>query len=139
MLTGGVFRKTPEELNDIVKICKNNNIKITGSIFLKSYSELNETISFIKTNYDESYLLSLIINKNVCHLKETFSYLDELGALSVVKNSAAILTLSLDEIKERKKAIIELGEPLVTEKGKFNSIFGMSKKNYELKYKTKTL
>lgn len=94
-------------------------------------------------NYDESYLMPLIVNKDVKYLEKVFSYLDELGVLPIVRNSASILTLSLDEIKERKKTISNLGEALVTKKEKFNSVFSMSKKNYELKYhalqNTKTL
>ena len=45
--------------------------------------------------------------------------------------SASILTLTLDEIKERKGLIDGLGESMVLPNGRFNSIFGLSKKNYQ--------
>ena len=39
--------------------------------------------------------------------------------------------MTLEQIKEREKFIEEQGESIIDERGKFNSIFGMSKKNYE--------
>ena len=89
-----------------------------------------ESIDFIKNNYALSYLTSLIVVKDVKYLKEVFPYLEEMGVLEVVKKSASILSLSLEEIKERKEFIESINEPLVLDNGRFNSIFGMSRKRY---------
>ena len=43
----------------------------------------------------------------------------------------AILSLKLEQIKEREGFIKEQGETIIDERGKFNSLFGLSKKNYE--------
>ncbi|MDD6941508.1 MAG: hypothetical protein SOV80_03800, partial [Bacilli bacterium] len=63
-------------------------------------------------------------------LSKVFPYLDELGVLGVVRQSASILGLKLDEIRERKNFVDSIGEPMVLENGKFNSVFGMSRKKY---------
>ena len=44
------------------------------------------------------------------------------------------MSLTLDEIKERQAFIESIGEPIVKE-NKFNSIFGLSRKNYQKKVK----
>ena len=129
-ITGSVFLKSAEEIEKIIKVCRENNITITGSIFFKTSKKLIESIDFIKNNYDLSYLTSLIVIKDVKYLKEVFPYLEEMGVLEVVKKSASILSLSLEEIKERKEFIESINEPLVLDNGRFNSIFGMSRKRY---------
>lgn len=58
-----------------------------------------------------------------------FNYLDTLGVLNYVINSASILTLTLDEIIERKNYIESIGQCII-EKNKFNSIFGLSRKKF---------
>ena len=100
--------------------------------FLKKSKDLNETINYLKTNYGDEYLKPLLIVISTKKIKEIFPYLDSLGVLPIVINSASILTLSLDEIKERKEVLDYLGEHIVTGK-RYNSIFGLSKKNYQKK------
>ena len=62
-------------------------------------------------------------------LRVILPYLYSLGVLPTVINSASILSLSMDEIIERKELLDYLGEPMVMG-SRFNSIFGLSKKNY---------
>ena len=69
---------TIDDIESIVDVCRKNNIKINGS----------------------SYLVSLIINKNVEHLRVVLPYLESLNVSPFVINSASILTLSLEEIIE---------------------------------------
>ena len=106
------------------------NIKITGSVFSRAADKLQSSIDFIKGHYDSSYLTPLIIVKDDKYLSKVFPYLDELGVLGVVRQSASILGLKLDEIRERKNFVDSIGEPMVLENGKFNSVFGMSRKKY---------
>ena len=73
---------------------------------------------------------SLIVIKDKKYLEKVFPYLEKLGVLDVVINSSSILTLSLEEIIERKDFIELLDGEMVVD-GKFNSIFGLSKKNYQ--------
>ena len=127
---GAVFRKTADEIKDIIEVCRKNNIKITGSVFFRTADKLQSSIDFIKEHYDSSYLTPLIIVKDAKHLSKVFSYLDELGVLETVRQSASILELKLDEIRERKNFVDSIGEPMVLENGKFNSVFGMSRKKY---------
>ena len=67
---------------------------------------------------------------------QVFPYLQQLNVLPIVINSSSILTLKLEEIQERK-SILDMQEiTMVDERGKFNSIFGMTRKKYnELKNK----
>ena len=129
--TGTVFLRTVEEIEKIVEICKANGIELTGSIFMKNASKLEECIEYIRKNFGEEYLLPLIVSKNIKTLEKVLPYLKEKGYLGYIKGSASILSLTLEQIKEREKFIEEQGESIIDERGKFNSIFGMSKKNYE--------
>lgn len=129
--TGTVFLKTAEEIEKIVKVCKENGIEPTGSVFMKTAKQLQENINYISENYGEEYLNSLIITKNIKNLKVVLPYLQEKGILKILPQSASILSLTLDEIKEREKFIKGIGEGMLNTKGnKFNSIFGLSKKRY---------
>ena len=133
-VTGSVFNRTAEEIEKIVEVCQKNKIKITGSVFLKNPKQLKENIEYIKQNYGEEYLTPLIVSKNLKHLQKTLPYLQSIGVLETIKTSASILSLTLEEIKERKAFIESIGEPIVRE-NKFNSIFGMPKKSYPKKVK----
>ena len=125
-ITGSVFHKSAEEIEKIIEVCKKYNIEITGSVFLKKSSSLQKTIDFIIENYDERYLTPLIIIKEPKHLSEVMPYLDSLGVLEFIINSASILTLTKEEIEKRVEIIKLLGEDIV-KNGKFNSVFGMNK------------
>ena len=120
-----------EEIEKIIEVCKRNNIQITGSIFLKTSEEIEKSINYIKENYGQAYLTPLIISKNVEHLKNVLPYLESLGVLPYVVKSASILTLTLDEIKERKDFVESNNDTLVLQNGRFNSVFGLSKSNYK--------
>ena len=133
-VTGSVFFKSAEEIEKIVEVCKKNKIELTGSVFLKNPKQLKENIEYIKQNYGEEYLTPLIVSKNLKHLQKTLPYLQSIGVLETIKTSASILSLTLEEIKERKAFIESIGEPIVKE-NKFNSIFGMPKKSYPKKVK----
>ena len=125
-ITGSVFHKSAEEIEKIIEICKKYDIEVTGSVFLKKSSRLQKTIDFIIENYDERYLTPLIIIKEPKHLSEVMPYLDSLGVLGFIINSASILTLTKEEIEKRVEIIKLLGEDIV-KNGKFNSVFGMNK------------
>ena len=125
-----MFTQTADEIKDIIEVCRENNIKITGSVFSRTADKLQSSIDFIKEHYDSSYLTPLIIVKDAKHLSKVFPYLDELGVLETVRQSASILGLPLDDIRERKKFVDSIGESMVLENGKFNSVFGMSRKRY---------
>lgn len=129
-IINSMFFKSAEEVEKIIIICKKNNISVVGGIFLKNAHELEESINYVRNTYGEAYLQPLIVNKNVEYLKVVLPYLDSLNVLSVVIKSASILTLTLDEIIERKEYIESIGEELVLSNGRFNSIFGLSKVNY---------
>ena len=132
--TGTVFMKSAQEIEEIIKVCNENGMEITGSIFQKSSKQLKENIEFIKQNYGEEYLTPLIISKNLKNLQKILPYLQSIGVLETVKNSASILILTLEEIQERQAFAEKIGEPIV-KNGRFNSIFGLSRKNYQKKEK----
>ena len=130
-ITSSVFLKTSEEIEKIIEVCKKNNIPITSSVFLKTSEEIEKSIDYIKENYGQAYLTPLIISKNVEYLKIVLPYLESLGVLPYVIKSASILTLTLDEIKERKDFIESNNDTMVLQNGRFNSIFGLSRANYK--------
>ena len=129
-VTGSVFKRTAAKIKEIVEVCKENGIEITGSIFSKNSKQLKGNIEYIKQNYGEKYLTPLIVSKNLKHLQKTLPYLQSIGVLEIIKTSASILMLTVEEIKERQAFIESIDESIV--KGdKFNSIFGLSRKNYQ--------
>ena len=117
-ITGSVFRRTAEEIKDIVEVCKQNGIEITGSVFYKSAETLKNNVIYIKENYGSKYITNLTVSKNYNNLIETLPYLKENGWLDVIINSASILSLTLDEIKQRKSFIESIGEEVVVENKK---------------------
>ena len=121
-----------EELQKIVEVCKKNNIEITGSVFSKSAEKLEENIQYIKENFGENLLTPLIISKNKKQLQTILPFLKEIGYLEILPQSPSILTLTLDEIKARIEFIQSTGENMLNAKGdRFNSIFGLSRKNFQ--------
>ena len=139
-LTGSVFNQSAEEIERIVEVCKKHNIKLTGSVFLKSAKQIKENIEYIKDNYGEEFLKPLIISKSKKVLEETLPYLQKKGVLTIIKDSASILSLKLSEIQDREAFIEKIGESIVRPDGKaFNSIFGLSRKKYEERKKQHTL
>ena len=135
-ITGSVFYKSAKEIEKIIEICRANNIEISSGVFLRKSKDLIESVEYIKNNYGQEYLKPLIINKSVKYLMQVLPYLLQLNVLEIVINSPAILTLKLEEIEERKSILDMQGIPMVDERGKFNSIFGLSRKKYsELKNK----
>ncbi|MBO4293272.1 MAG: hypothetical protein J5881_02645, partial [Clostridia bacterium] len=130
-LTGSVFMKSAEEIKKIVEACKENKIEITGSIFLKSAKQLQENIDYIREEFGNEYLTSLIVSKSNGTLKNVLPYLKEKGFLEYVKKSPSILKLTLEQIQERERFIEQQGKSIIDKRGKFNSIFGLPKKNYE--------
>ena len=129
-ITGSMFLKALGEIKKIIVVCKENNIQITGSIFIETANELEESINYVKSTYGKTYLKPLIVNKKVEYLKAVLPYLDTLNVLPVVIKSASILSLTLDEIIERKEYIESHNGELVLPNGRFNSIFGLSRANY---------
>ena len=127
-----VFLKSAEEIVKIIEVCKANEIKITGSVFQKSSKDINETCEYLRENYGSEYVKPLLAIISVKKLKTIFPYLESLGVLPTVINSASILTLSLEEIQERKSVLDMLGESMVVG-NRYNYIFGLSKKNYAKK------
>lgn len=74
---------------------------------------------------------TLIITKNIKTLQTVLPYLEEKGVLDIIQQSASILSLTIDEIKEREKFIEGIGENISNKNGtKFNSIFGLSRRKY---------
>ena len=133
-ITGSIFLRRTSEIKEIVKVCKENGIEVTGSVFTKNSKQLKENIEYIKQNYGEEYLTNLIVSKNLKHLQKTLPYLQSIGVLEIIKTSASILMLTVEEIKERQAFIESIGETIVID-GKFNRIFGMPKKRYQKKVK----
>ena len=101
-------------------------------MFSKKAKDINETCEYLRENYGNEYLRPLLVIISVKKLKTILPYLESIGVLPIVINSASILTLSLEEIQERKSVLDKLGENMVVG-NRYNSIFGLSKKNYAKK------
>ena len=125
-----MFCKKPSEVKQILEICKQYNLKISGSMFVMKSKSILESIDYVKDNYGIEYVTDLIISKRVSYLKTVLPYLKSEGLLPYVINSSSILSLRLEEIIERKEYIESIGEDLIVN-GRFNIIFGKTRRNYE--------
>ena len=123
------FGKRPEQVLEIIKLCKEYQIPITGTVFQKHPKELENTINFIREEYGEDYLLPSIVICDKEHIQRVFAYLKGKRCLEVVKTSPSILRLTIMEIVERESIIKNLDQPFIVG-DRFNPIFGLSRKNY---------
>ena len=126
------FNQKPKEVEDIIKLCLSKNIAITGTLFQKKAPSIKDSIDYLEKNYGEKYLKPLIIIKDKNHLAKVFPLLDSLGVLDTVINSPSILTLTEEEIKDRVAFLDRINENIVVGET-FNSLFGLSRKNYLLR------
>lgn len=126
------FNQKPKEVEDIIKLCLSKNIAITGTLFQKKAPSIKDSIDYLEKNYGEKYLKPLIIIKDKNHLAKVFPLLDSLGVLDTVINSPSILTLTEEEIKDRIAFLDRINENIVVGET-FNSLFGLSRKNYLLR------
>lgn len=134
-VTANVFKKSADEIEDIVKVCKKYDLDVSSTLFKKSASSLDKSMGYVQENYGRSYLIPLIVVTDANHLQKVFPYLDKKGVLPAVIVSPAILGLKFDEIVEREQLIAGIGEEDVVN-GRFNPIYGLSKKKYDEKKKS---
>lgn len=131
-LSANVFKKSADEIEEIVKVCQKYGLDVTSTLFKKSAGSLDKSMSYVFENYGRSYLTPLIVVTDSNHLKKVMPYLDSRGTLDAVITSPAILGLKFEEIIEREKVIEAIGEEDVIN-GRFNPIYGLSKKRYDEK------
>lgn len=133
-ISANVFKKSADEIEDIAKVCEKYGLDVTATLFKKSAGSLDKSMGYVSENYGRSYLTPLIVVTDSNHLKKVFPYLDSRGTLPAVVTSPAILGLKFEEILEREKLIASCGEDDVV-KGRFNPIYGLSRKKYSEKKK----
>ena len=76
----------------------------------------------------------MIVFQNPERLMEVMPYLEKQGYLEgLLGKSAGILSLTLEEIKERERVIELTGESVIVN-GNFNPVFGQTRKLYKEKY-----
>ena len=90
---------------------------------------MKKNIEFIRDNYGSDFVLPLIVSKDYKHVDRVLKYLDGYGERDVVLDSPSILALTMDEIIERRSYIESCGLENVCD-GRFNSIYGLSRKKY---------
>lgn len=134
-ISANVFKKSADEIEDIAKVCRKYDVDISISLFKKSASSLDKSLEYVQSNYGRTYMVPLVVITDKSHLEKVFPHLDEKGTLISVIASPAILTLKFDEILERETLISSIGEEDVVN-GRFNPIYGLSRKKYEDKKKT---
>lgn len=134
-ISANVFKKSASEIEDIALVCKKYEIDVTSTLFKKSASSLDKSLSYVQDNYGRTYMIPLVVVTDKSHLERVLPHLDEKGTLTSVIASPAILTLKFDEILEREDLISSIGEEDVVN-GRFNPIYGLSRKKYDEKKKT---
>ena len=133
-MTASVFKKSASEIEEIAKVCEKYGLDVSSTLFKKSAGSLEKSMEYVQKNYGNNYMTPLIVITDANHLQKVFPYLDNKGTLPALIASPAILTLKYDEILERERLISAIGESDVIN-GRFNPIYGLSKKRYEEKTK----
>ena len=131
-ISGSVFKRSPDELNEILDICNEYGIGYAPSLLKKDSKSLRDSIDYVLSTYGNSFLLPLVVSKSRSYLEEVLPYIESRGELEVLKTSASILSLNFDEIKEREAFIFRIGESN-SSGGRFNSVYGLSKKRFSEK------
>ncbi len=75
----------------------------------------------------------MVVCQTPDRLRNVLPYIEECGYMEgLLGKNALVLSLTLDEIKEREEVIKRKGEEVLLPDG-FNTIFGQDKKTYERK------
>ena len=120
--TGSVFYRTAAEIKEIVEVCNEEGIEVTGSVFKRTVAEIKEIVKVCQENRIE--VTGSVFFKTAAEVKEIVKVCNDNG----IEVTGSIFLRTGEEIKERQAFIENIGEPIV--KGnKFNSIFGLSRKN----------
>lgn len=133
-ISANVFKKSADEIEEIVKVCQKYGLDVTATLFKKSAGSLDKSLGYVQDNYGRTYMTPLIAVTDKNHLQKVFPYLDSKGTLPAVVVSPAILGLKFDELLERERLIETIGEKDVVN-GRFNPIYGLSKRKYDEKKK----
>ena len=120
---------------EIIKICLDNGLECKGTVFSTNPQKLTESIRYVRDNYGDALVQRLIVTQHPDRLKEVLPYFEEHGYLEGLLNGTLVLSLTLDEFKERESILRKRGEEVLVE-GKFNRIFGLDKKRYKKKFET---
>jgi hypothetical protein len=135
--TGDVFRKTPEDFEKIMNICKaekinpeefrtmfarnvaviqeiidichENNMKLKPVVFGAKPDKFRESIAYIKSNFGSRYVDLHIAMRDVEKLKESMPVMRTLGLLPYTLHDASVFDLTRDEILERTGCLRYLG------------------------------
>ena len=89
-----MFYRTPEELEDIVKVCVENNIEVTGSLFRKKVKDIKDTLDVCRRHNVE--VMSSMFRKSPEEVEKIISLCEE----KQVEMTGTIFMNSVDELKQ---------------------------------------
>ena len=133
--SNSVFQNKPEVTEELIKICLDNGLECKGTVFSTNPQKLSESIKYVRENYGDVLVQRLIVTQHPDRLKEVLPYFEEHGYLEGLLKGTLVLSLTLDEFKERERILQSRGEEVLVD-GKFNRIFGLDKKRYKKKFET---
>lgn len=138
--TGNVFRRTPEEIEELVKICKSVNINpeksrtvfsqppsaiqeiinicnehgitIDPTIFNANPKKMRESIQYIESCFGSKYVNLRTAMIDVEKLRDSMPTLQSMGLLPYTLYNSNVFELSRDEIIERAGVLQYLGIPV---------------------------
>lgn len=129
-----IFKSDAEQLKAILEVCNKHNIRFNSFMLDFNPSHIDANANYIKENYGSMYLHPLALVQDCERVREVFPYLEEKGYLDCINGGSAMLTLPLNELKERESVLRTLGEDGIVN-GKVNDIFALSNEKYQEKYK----
>ena len=93
-VTGTVFKRTAKEVEEIIKVCKVNVIEVTGTVFLRSAKEIEEIIKVCKENGIEA--TGTVFLRQAPEIKEIIKVCKENG----IEATGTVFKRTAKEIKE---------------------------------------
>ena len=105
----GYFRRTARDAKDIFDLCEKWKIIPEQMLFEYYADELEETIKYINDNFGRKYLKPNIIVKGKEVLEKSMPCMAKIGLLPAAIRDASVLALSDNEILERTAIVDYLG------------------------------
>ena len=107
-----VFGKSASTIRRIIEICNENNVPLESHIFVSKPEDLQASAEYIRQHYGEIYIHAGTITNKVENLKETMPIVRILGLLPYTRMDGSIFSLTKDELLERAGVLIHYGIPL---------------------------
>lgn len=136
LLTPSIFLKSADEIEKILNldVFKEHSNLLTPNIFRRDADEIIKIINLDIWKKYPDLLTPSIFAKTAEQIIEKYIYITKELDIPEIINRTTMFGITKKELKAKLNFLKENNIPLVNNKGKVNSIFGMNNKNIKEKY-----